>query len=453
MEPSERPVPYLPDDLVARVLVALDGDAATLRAAAGASRMMRRLAREARAVVPARDVTECVSEARGDVTLVSGAVAVRLVRAPRAPAGARAAPRAAEYRDALRRLVSANRPIPEFWQADGARVTCAEITRLAACDVSALRALRVEPARFSPGRAGLASERLLAGVLQAAPGLTSLDLRLDRVSHETCAALAGLTGLVSLSVKLPLLDNALVLPPSLTKLDVSFCTLPDLTSTLAPLTRLTDLDVSSTGADAEVLMTLSTVSGLRVLNLSWSSRQELEPAVEPADLDAPEELDVSHSRLEVYPLRILGLMPSRVARITRLACGCNMLADSDVRTGLEPLVQAPSISLRSLDLSVNVLGDACAPTIARLTSLRELDLSWNSLTDAGARALAEGGLDALERLDVHFNDIADAGARALAGMAALTWLDLSRNLVRDPNEARASARREGGPAINLDMQR
>jgi hypothetical protein len=146
-------------------------------------------------------------------------------------------------------------------------------------------------------------------------------------------------------------------------------------------------------------------------------------------------LDLSHVNLSGEGVRALAQAPL-LRQLTSLRLFNCRLGGDDCKA----LANSPHLgNLRHLDLDYNDVGAAGAEALAcsRGLSLLSLDVSRNSLGDEGARALASG-LRGLKALDASLNGLGAEGARALAEsplLADLVTLNLALNQISDAGAA------------------
>ena len=104
-------------------------------------------------------------------------------------------------------------------------------------------------------------------------------------------------------------------------------------------------------------------------------------------------------------------------------------------------------SLRELDLSHNIVGDAGAEGVAALVDLRFLDLSDCGVSEHGMKHLER--LQHVERLVVRNNDIQDEGARSIASLKKLSHLSVEHCGIRSEG-VRSLARLQQLQFLNLN---
>lgn len=212
---------------------------------------------------------------------------------------------------------------------------------------------------------------------------------------------------------------------------------------IAGLTTIERVDLHS-AARRQDLQLLSTLRGLRVLDLNWGG----------IEVDALPDL-AKLTRLEVLSLGEVDSDPrpflARLTSLRRLDAGsyCDdngeasdtlsylgglrLLEDLRLngayvtkpgRTALASLTR-----LRRLDLPGVEMDDWVAQPLVNLKELRDLDLSGANLTDGALEQLAK--LPALRRLNLAGAEIGDEGIMHLSSSKALESLDLTRTKVTD----------------------
>lgn len=402
----------LPDDLVCAVLEPL-GDA-DLAAFALASRRARRLALEMRS---------------------------RLTIPPAGPAPTAGA-LAALRRDRVEVCTQDGTSLSLARAAAGTETcgACADLgapqRRLEAVTIHCLAA-RLQPASMQFLRRvdlRLFAQRFVAApivsdILRGAAQLEEVVLPNYHLTHGDAQALSGLRRLRLLHARGCRCLFPVLLPPSLTDLDVAAATLHDCTLRgIANLPELRSLDASVADVPPETLRAVAALPTLRQLTVECAAAEGLGDALASASFAGRVRTDSCEDAWE----------PGALARLCETAysieaTGCGILDDA-----LAPLrcsaVAAPA--LRELALGFNSLTSAGALCVARnLRALQRLDLSGNKIDDDGATAIARW-LEALRELDISHNMVTGRGALPIALMRNLDDLDVSHNPISEEDADR-----------------
>ena len=265
--------------------------------------------------------------------------------------------------------------------------------------------------------------------------LTSLEtLNLDHNSVSDLSPLAGLPALSALRLQKNAVEDISPLAeiPTLESLYLAENAVgSEALSTLSGMTGLSVLDLSF--CDIQDLAGLETLTQLNTLYLDGNAITDITPLKELTSL---ESLDLQNNPLGDDPSVLAGLRG--LTSLTKLDLMNTGISDLTPLSGLKKLSQA--------DLGQNTIADLSP--LHELTALQYLDISSNqisdlepisSLTDLGSLYASDntlsGDLSALEQLtsltllDLSNNRISDISA--LAGMTSLRELHLEGNAITD----------------------
>jgi len=204
---------------------------------------------------------------------------------------------------------------------------------------------------------------------------------------------------------------------------------------LTALTGLASLDISANRIGDEGARALTSLNGLTSLNVTRNNIGD-EGAKALASLTGLASLDISSNKIGAVGARALASLTG----LTSFRLSFNSIGDEGARA-LTNL-----IGLTSLSLINNGIGDEGAGALTSLTRLASLDISSNSIGNEGASALAT--LTGLTSLALLKSRVGDEGARSLANLTELTSLEISYNSLKAKG-ARALARLTGLTSLGL----
>lgn len=289
-----------------------------------------------------------------------------------------------------------------------------------------LDAALVEARRQAFPGLDLSERRLTPAALQRIGTLThlrSLEIAGEGLDHRLAAPLLGMARLERLWLRrCAWLRSAAPLSQlsGLTHLGLEACQLTGGLETLSRLPHLRELRLTSCSVDARTLAPLSTLRGLRVLDLRHIARLDAEAVRIVAQLPLIElQLDCN-PQLGSRALQPLG----RMAALRHLTLNGSDGVDGAV------LQRLAGLSLETLGVgSCPAVNDAAMRHLARIASLRTLCLDGSPVTDAGLRHLTR--LPDLRELWLDNDHLTAACLPTLKAMPALREVWLSLNVGRD----------------------
>lgn len=270
---------------------------------------------------------------------------------------------------------------------------------------------------------------------------------LDRVSPSMplLKAIENTPSLTSLKISDCRLSKDIQIPPEVQTLDLSYNTLSGTTwKSILTLRNLKNLNIMSTNSTGEQINSLSKLTTLESLNMSWNRTrgdyQCIANLVNLTSLHA--SIMISTQGLYDTP----NYQPlSRLRKLQELDLECQNLESSDFEW------ISSSMPIKSLFLGFNFITSLGIEYICRLKTLQHLDVSWNRIRDDGAFLIANILGKTLITLDISMNSLTRKGADSLV-VLPLEELDLSRNLI--PVEATITYLRKCPiPKFWVSMQR